>query len=530
MRYVAYYSIKLRWLWVRENTTGGKNMFYITKYMIEDYLKSKNIPVKICGKEPWKFADLEIYSEDSRDHSVLYFLENNDQQNTNTRRVCIVHNVKEMEFEEYYSENEEIICCCNRNSCYVHLVSCFNFYKNWYLQLQENLIKGNNLQALVNDSVPVFMNPIAVSDVGFQVLAYTKEYHEQMDDYESKFIVKNGCHSPEYIRLITKHSNFIHNLKNNLGPFLFHYEFLQHESIYCTIWLHGKPVGFLTIVGMNEFRKKAAIDAAQIFSGILSKAFVLNSVSVTPGSPSDQLLLQYLKGRNDDSRIIYTTFSDIPGSGSDAYSCVHISMLIINPNQSMLLRKVYDSLFKKLRYSKILFDHTGITVILSCRDISPDQMAHMVGILLLSYSYQIGISHYFYGFHTLREHFRQSVVCIELNRNVVEEHVFHYETCMIQDIIRNPLSLPEKRAAIHPALHMLKEYDRKNGTVHIHTLKTYLDANCNGTVAAQTLHIHKNTLYYRLKQIEDLTDLAFRSSSVCDCLRFSFYLSEIDLA
>lgn len=502
-------------------------MIHLTKYMVEDYLRENQVSVKICGKEPWKFFDLERYTEDAKDHTILYFYDKKEK-NSISKGICIAFVLDAESFETYDSEYEEIVCCGSADVCYRLLVSCFSFYKNWYLRLQENLIKNKSLQVLIDYSIPIFKNPIAVSDIGFQVLAYTKEYHKQMEDDESKFIVKHGCNSPEYINLITQHSNFINNLKNNLGPFRFHYDFLQHESIYCTIWLHGKPAGFLTIVGKNELRQKSIIDAAYIFSEILTEAFKLNSARGYPSSPEDQLLLRYLKDQSADPRIARNVLANIPGAGKDTYACVHISMLILNPNQSMLLRKVYDSLFKKLRRSKVLYDNTGITVILSQRDISPEQLAHMVGLLLLSYSYQIGISYPFHDLHEICKYFRQAIVCIDLNKNKLEDHVFYYENCMIQDLLCNQLLPSQKMAAIHPALNALKDYDTKNTTDHLHTLKTYLNANCNGTIAAQKLHIHKNTLYYRLKHIEELTDLTFLTSSVCDCLRLSFYLSETE--
>ncbi|MGW1088516.1 PucR family transcriptional regulator [Streptomyces sp. NPDC002596] len=49
------------------------------------------------------------------------------------------------------------------------------------------------------------------------------------------------------------------------------------------------------------------------------------------------------------------------------------------------------------------------------------------------------------------------------------------------------------------------EYDRKHGTDLIHTLAVYLDTACSWQRAAQTLHIHVNTLRYRLARIEQLT-------------------------
>lgn len=45
--------------------------------------------------------------------------------------------------------------------------------------------------------------------------------------------------------------------------------------------------------------------------------------------------------------------------------------------------------------------------------------------------------------------------------------------------------------------------DEKNHTELYHTLKTYLLCENNVTVAAKALHIHRNTLVYRLKQIKE---------------------------
>lgn len=73
-------------------------------------------------------------------------------------------------------------------------------------------------------------------------------------------------------------------------------------------------------------------------------------------------------------------------------------------------------------------------------------------------------------------------------------------------------------------------WDAKNDSELFNSLRVYLDTNCNGTIAAEKLHIHKNTLYYRLKQIEDIILLDFTNPHLCDCLRISYYLSELGWA
>ena len=49
--------------------------------------------------------------------------------------------------------------------------------------------------------------------------------------------------------------------------------------------------------------------------------------------------------------------------------------------------------------------------------------------------------------------------------------------------------------------------DERNHTELYHTLKTYLLCENNVTAAAKRLHIHRNTLVYRLKQIKECIDV-----------------------
>lgn len=50
----------------------------------------------------------------------------------------------------------------------------------------------------------------------------------------------------------------------------------------------------------------------------------------------------------------------------------------------------------------------------------------------------------------------------------------------------------------------LKQYDRDNQTAMLETLETFLDAAGKVNVTAQRLHIHINTLSYRLRRIEEI--------------------------
>ncbi|MFC7766468.1 PucR family transcriptional regulator [Leucobacter soli] len=54
-------------------------------------------------------------------------------------------------------------------------------------------------------------------------------------------------------------------------------------------------------------------------------------------------------------------------------------------------------------------------------------------------------------------------------------------------------------------LKVLIDYDAENDAQLVSTLKVYLESNCQATVAAQRLFVHRNTLRYRLRLIGKLT-------------------------
>jgi len=77
----------------------------------------------------------------------------------------------------------------------------------------------------------------------------------------------------------------------------------------------------------------------------------------------------------------------------------------------------------------------------------------------------------------------------------------------------------------HPAISVLENYDRKNHTDLLMTLETYLRQNCSQNQTAQALHVHLNSLKYRLRRIVELTGLDLRDSEALLYLQLSLRIS-----
>lgn len=80
---------------------------------------------------------------------------------------------------------------------------------------------------------------------------------------------------------------------------------------------------------------------------------------------------------------------------------------------------------------------------------------------------------------------------------------------------------------LHPGLKVLEEYDRQHpGSDLVLTLKQYMLQQFHATHAAESLHVHRTTLLYRLRRIQELTGLQLEDEDTLLHLQLSYALME----
>lgn len=70
-------------------------------------------------------------------------------------------------------------------------------------------------------------------------------------------------------------------------------------------------------------------------------------------------------------------------------------------------------------------------------------------------------------------------------------------------------------------------YDTKNDSEYLKTLYCYLNANFSLTETAERLHVHRNTVVYRVKRMQELFDINFSNANECFRLNLSCRLHKI---
>ena len=79
---------------------------------------------------------------------------------------------------------------------------------------------------------------------------------------------------------------------------------------------------------------------------------------------------------------------------------------------------------------------------------------------------------------------------------------------------------------IHPFVYRLIQHDRRHNTSLFDTLYVYLMCGKDLAQAREKLHIHRNTLFYRLAQIRELADVDLDDAAICMQIQLSARILE----
>lgn len=86
----------------------------------------------------------------------------------------------------------------------------------------------------------------------------------------------------------------------------------------------------------------------------------------------------------------------------------------------------------------------------------------------------------------------------------------------------------ESYSFIHPMVRIIREYDKENHTDFFQTLKTFCQCLFYKNETSQKLHIHRNTLLYRLNRMEELFSLNLKDFRTLHHLMISFELEKYE--
>ena len=154
---------------------------------------------------------------------------------------------------------------------------------------------------------------------------------------------------------------------------------------------------------------------------------------------------------------------------------------------------------------------TGLPTVFQEQDIRDTYLIKKLTEFFQEKDMILGISDRFHMLHTVYSHYRQAMLSASMAERMGMEGAASFARLMPLPLFMPLVEKHDIAAFIPPELMAVREYDTAHGTSFMETLKTYSLGLFHKRQAAKALHIHVNTLCYRLEQVETLFGLGSES-------------------
>lgn len=132
------------------------------------------------------------------------------------------------------------------------------------------------------------------------------------------------------------------------------------------------------------------------------------------------------------------------------------------------------------------------------------------------------------GIATIRRSIATAVAALAIGRRVLGlGHVPAYDALGAYPLLYEGADAPRLRAFAYAVLAPLRAYDAKHQTELERTLKLYFDVGQNVKTASERLNVHRHTVFYRLRQIAEISSRSLDSAADQLTFRLAIAVDEL---
>ncbi len=133
-----------------------------------------------------------------------------------------------------------------------------------------------------------------------------------------------------------------------------------------------------------------------------------------------------------------------------------------------------------------------------------------------------GMSQAFGSLSSVRDAYENALNIAVLARRLGDESsLVRFEDYMFLHVLNVCSKSINLEGLCHPGVLRILEHDKAHGTSFYQTLQCFLDNALNSTLTSESLHVHRNTLLYRLDKIKQLTGIDLDDGETVFRLQFS---------
>ena len=376
--------------------------------------------------------------------------------------------------------------------------------------LSNALFSGNGLQHLVDTASHIFGNPIYVVDLQSKYLAMSAGITPDNDFFREEsatgYISEKGIRSIRANKLDEK-------IRKSDSAYYYVNELVEKGMLVDAVHIQGIEVGHVMMLESEHPFREFDPDFFHRFCKLVSMELQKNSAySRNKGVMYSYFLADLLKNPNQDVTHIKERLKVLGYNLKETFYIIAIPP--VSHSFSDLKLEVILEHLKDIFSGSIYVIYEDTIVFLISRamnqNLSEYELSQLSKYLVVN-DLKAGISNFFQNLEDASRFFHQAIDSVHLGMKLKDSSpIYYYSDYYLYQM----LEIYEKedsqiRFLIHPGLMKLYLYDQKRNTDFMITLREYLSQPGQPAKIAKNLHIHKNTLLYRMKKIKEITDCDF---------------------
>lgn len=406
------------------------------------------------------------------------------------------------------------------------VLAAFRTYEGFSRRFSASIEENASLQSLVDLSTELLQQPLCLLDLNHNILAISS-FLDSPDDplweamrdgygYSHYDLVAHS--EPKVEDMIQTGRRTVEQLSNISG----------HSIRVSLLYRDRDPVAAVGMHRCDCVSEPYPVYLRQLFDYVTEKLSLrlsrTSALKPGRGAPHEQFLTDLLEGRlTDEDKIAQYSralhLESLPR---------HILALVLFPEGEVKTSRHFammDYIETILPGSKCVMTGSAIAVLYDFREgcDMPDQLQQNFSVFLSTHGCSCLMSGLFRSLTDLsrvQEQLRAALPLIPAADrqpgSIIRLHALAQDRAV--RLLGDTLPVT---ACCHPLPLMLLEQDRQTGSGYYQTFSTYLRCGCNVSTAAQSLHMHRNTLLYRIKKIEDLFGGSFDDAELREQLLFS---------
>ena len=339
---------------------------------------------------------------------------------------------------------------------------------------------------------------------------------------------KNGSFiSADYIQLLTEQKGYQTD-SYSVSPIILPKGKLKNRRIVSHIFLNYRPIGTIVVFEVERKFKELDLKLVKVLAEVLAVNMRNNKFLLySKGIVYEHLFRDLLEGSISNSVLQERLHSQNLHIDEDIY------VIVVDISE-------FDQTYKTLQYFRnalddiiengksILYENYCVIIVMRKKGVylSAKEINNLNNFCKKQ-KFSAGISKCFHDIALLRNGFVQAVTAFNLNRDREREHqLSSYVDYTLEHILTIASEQADLKQFCEESLLKLLEYDSVNQTDFADCLHEFLSQERNLAHTALALHIHRNTLIYRVNKIQEILEHDLEDPNYRFRLLLSFHILE----